>query len=81
MLHITRKIGDKIVINNDITLEITSISKNKVRISCEFPSGVSIMRKELHDKISAQNTQANSFEVSNKLPEIDLLKISIDKKQ
>jgi len=47
MLVLTRKLGEKIYVGNDICLTITRIEKGKVRIGIEAPRNMSIMREEL----------------------------------
>lgn len=47
MLVLSRKIGQTIKINDDITLVINSIAGNTVRIGVEAPRTVRILRGEL----------------------------------
>jgi carbon storage regulator len=58
MLYLTRKIGDSIIINNNIELTVVEIRGKTVKLGFEFPSGASILRKELHQKILEQNIAA-----------------------
>jgi carbon storage regulator len=60
MLHITRKLGEQIIIDDKTVIEITAIWNNKVRISLEFPPTTKVMRKELYEKIKMQNMEASS---------------------
>ncbi len=55
MLYITRKKGESIIINNDITLTVVEVVGNKVKLGCNFPTDSSILRSELHQKIKAHN--------------------------
>ncbi|MDX1923919.1 MAG: carbon storage regulator [Rickettsiaceae bacterium] len=55
MLYITRKKGESIVINNNITVTIIEISGNKIKLGWEFPEDVAILRSELHSKIADMN--------------------------
>ena len=74
MLYITRKIGEEIMINNNICITVKEISKNKVKIGFEFPEHVIILRKELYDKISKENQNAIDSVVHDlSLPEISSL--------
>jgi len=50
MLVLSRKVGQKLVIDDNITIVINRISGNRVSIGIEAPSDVHIMRGEL-DKI------------------------------
>ncbi len=47
MLVLTRKAGEKIVIDNHIVVQVIRIDGNRVRIGIEAPSDVNIRRQEL----------------------------------
>ncbi len=47
MLVLSRKLGEKIVIGNDIVVTIVKIDRNQVRIGIEAPSEVSVYREEI----------------------------------
>jgi carbon storage regulator len=52
MLVLTRKIGEKIVIDHNITVTVTAIDGNKVRIGITAPPDVSINREEVHRRLA-----------------------------
>lgn len=47
MLVLTRKVGESIRINDDISITIVKIQGNRVRIGVEAPSNVRIVRSEI----------------------------------
>ena len=47
MLVLSRKIGERIVIGDNIVLVITKISGNRVTVGVEAPVNVKIMRSEI----------------------------------
>ena len=47
MLVLSRKIGERIVINDQITVEVLQIIGNRVRLGVTAPAGVPILREEL----------------------------------
>lgn len=47
MLVLTRKAGERIVIDNDIVVEVLEIQGNRVRIGVQAPQQVAILRQEL----------------------------------
>ncbi len=47
MLVLSRKIGERIVINDNITVEVLQIVGNRIRLGVTAPSGVPILREEL----------------------------------
>ena len=58
MLILTRKIGESILIGENIEITITAIDQNKVRIGIKSPSHVPIYREELYTKIQKENRAA-----------------------
>lgn len=47
MLVLSRKLGERIVINDQITVEVLQIIGNRVRLGVTAPAGVPILREEL----------------------------------
>jgi carbon storage regulator len=58
MLYLTRKIGESIIINNNIELTVVEVRGKTVKIGFVFPKEASILRKELHQRIMEQNMAA-----------------------
>ena len=58
MLFITRKINESVIINNNIELKILDIKGGTVKLGFDFPKNATVLRKELHDKILAENLSA-----------------------
>lgn len=52
MLVLSRKVGEKIVINGSIEVSIVSLDRGKVRIGISAPPEVSVHRKEVFDRIA-----------------------------
>ena len=48
MLVLTRKVEEAIRIGNDVRLVVLSTARGHVRIGIEAPSGVSVLREEVH---------------------------------
>lgn len=59
VLILTRKLNERIVINDDITVHILGVSGKQVRIGIDAPSHIGVYRRELYQKIQA-NTQPTS---------------------
>ncbi len=58
MLALTRRIGEKLMIGDDIVVTVVDIKGDNVRLSIEAPRKVKIYRAELYDAIIAENQQA-----------------------
>ena len=47
MLVLSRKVNEKVMIGNDITITIVKIDRNQVRIGIEAPGHVPVYREEI----------------------------------
>jgi carbon storage regulator len=56
MLVLTRRIGEEVVINEDIYVTVLAIRGNRVRLGIEAPLHTSVDRRELHERRIAQRT-------------------------
>ena len=56
-----RKQDESIIINNDIELKVIEIKGKSVKLGFNFPKGASVLRKELYDKIMAENEAASKM--------------------
>ncbi len=52
MLVLTRKLGETIVIGDNVTLTLVKVAGNQVRLAINAPKNVSIVRNELIDRQS-----------------------------
>lgn len=73
MLYLSRKIGESIVINNSIELTVVEVRGKSVKIGFSFPADVTVLRKEIHDKIMEENIAA-----AGAMGEQDLLDADLD---
>lgn len=71
MLALTRKVGERIVIGDDIIVTVVGIKGDSIRLTIEAPREVKIYRGEIYDAIAAENLQAAA---PNDLSELDNLK-------
>ncbi|GBG57942.1 carbon storage regulator homolog [Sporomusaceae bacterium FL31] len=71
MLALTRKIGERIVIGDQIVLTVVDIKGDTVRVAIEAPKVIKIYRGEIYDSIVAENKQASE---ANHLDNLDILK-------
>lgn len=59
MLVLTRKLGQNIIIGDNISVKILRIDNNKVQLGISAPAQVAIYRQELIDKIKDFNQRAS----------------------
>jgi carbon storage regulator len=48
MLVLSRKLNEKIIIDDEIIISVVRIDNKQVRIGIEAPRSVSVMREEIH---------------------------------
>jgi carbon storage regulator len=58
MLYLSRKIGESIIINNSIELTVIEVRGKTVKLGFNFPPDATVLRKEIYDKIIAENLAA-----------------------
>lgn len=54
MLVLSRKVGQKILVGDDVTITLTRISGDKARIGIEAPKDVPIFREEVERRQEAE---------------------------
>jgi carbon storage regulator len=69
MLILSRKINEKIMIGDDISISIIEIRGDQVRLGVTAPKNVKVFRQELFDAIKAENKAA--AESTSIFPELD----------
>ena len=53
MLILTRRIGETIRINDDISVTVLAITGGQVRLGIEAPESVDVHRQEIYDRIQS----------------------------
>ena len=71
MLILSRKINEKIMIGEDISISIIEIRGDQVRIGVDAPKTVKVFRREVFDAIMAENKAA--AESTPVFPEFDFI--------
>ena len=69
MLILSRKINEKIMIGEDISISIIEIRGDQVRLGVDAPKAVKVFRREVFDAIMAENKAA--AESTPVFPEFD----------
>lgn len=58
MLYLSRKVGESVIINNSIELTVVEVRGKTAKIGFTFPPEVTVLRKEIHEKITQANKEA-----------------------
>jgi len=57
MLIMTRRVGETIIINDDIELTVLGVKGNQVKIGITAPDDVSVHREEIYLRINADKDE------------------------
>ncbi len=66
MLVLSRKKDEKLMIGNEIEIQIVKISKDSVRIGVKAPNNVSVHRYEVYESIRETNLAATKSQLPPK---------------
>lgn len=53
MLILTRRVGETLMIGDDVVVNVLGVKGNQVRIGVEAPKDVAVHREEIYDRIQA----------------------------
>ncbi|MBM4222994.1 MAG: carbon storage regulator CsrA [Gammaproteobacteria bacterium] len=59
MLILTRRIGESLVIDNKVTINVLGIKGNQIRLGIDAPKDVIVHRKEIQDRIIQSQGESN----------------------
>ena len=65
MLVLTRKIGEGIIIGDDIKISIIELKGGGVRIGIDAPREVKVHRQEVFDQIKQENKEAVQWDIKD----------------
>ena len=59
MLILTRRVGETLMIGDEVTVTILGVKGNQVRIGVNAPRDVAVHREEIFDRIKNEQDQQN----------------------
>ena len=54
MLILTRRVGESLVVGDDVTLTVLGVKGNQVRIGVNAPKTISVHREEIYQRIQRE---------------------------
>jgi carbon storage regulator len=57
MLILTRRVGETLMIGDEVTVTVLGVKGNQVRIGVNAPKDVAVHREEIYDRIRQENDQ------------------------
>lgn len=60
MLILTRRVGETLMIGDEVTVTVLGVKGNQVRIGVNAPKDVSVHREEIYERIKKEQQQASS---------------------
>lgn len=61
MLILTRKIGEVLLVGDNVEITVLNIRGNQVKLGVNAPKEISVHRQEIYDKIKATSEEDGSY--------------------
>ena len=59
MLILTRRVGETVMIGNDVTVTVLGVKGNQVRIGVNAPRDVAVHREEIFERIKRESEEGS----------------------
>ena len=57
MLILTRRVGEKVMIGDDVSVTVLRVKGNQVRLGVDAPKSVSVQREEIFNRMKSEGEE------------------------
>jgi carbon storage regulator len=66
VLILTRRVGETLIIGDDVSITVLGVKGNQVRVGINAPKNVSVHREEIYDRIQNEKSSDDDSDDVNK---------------
>jgi carbon storage regulator len=81
MLIITRKLNEKIIIDDNTIVTLLDIKDNQVRLGIDAPRHIRVHRQEVYQRIKEANLESLDINDSDVMEALSVLKGNVNKEE